>query len=138
MGYSVRRLRHGRQVTAIIVVALHRLTPSSSLLSRTHTTHTITMTDVLCMLAHTTRSVDLYTWEHHDFSVVVAAGNDGDVTYNDDINFGDDYYDQFGKGEYTISSPGQAKNSITVGASELEHEGLPGAVNTQLAVLSSR
>ena len=96
------------------------------------------MTDVLCMLVHATRSVDLYTWEHHDFCVVVGAGNDGSVTYDDDYYFGDDYYDQFGEGEYTIGSPGQAKNSITVGASELEHEEYPGANNTQLAFFSSR
>lgn len=53
--------------------------------------------------------LDRFVWEHKDFCVLVAAGNDGT--------------DQDGDGRInpmSVSSPGTAKNCITVGACESE------------------
>lgn len=53
------------------------------------------------------RALDEWVWEHKDFCVLVAAGNDGT--------------DRDGDGKInpmSVSSPGTAKNCITVGASE--------------------
>lgn len=51
-------------------------------------------------------SVDRFVWENPDMAIFFAAGNDGD-------------YNQDGKVDYgTVSTPGTAKNAITVGASE--------------------
>lgn len=56
---------------------------------------------------HYCRQLDKFVWEHPDFCVLVAAGNEG-TDYDGDgvVNWG------------SISSPGTAKNCITVGASE--------------------
>jgi serine protease AprX len=53
-------------------------------------------------------ALDRFVWEHPDFLVVVAAGNDGT-----DTNPTGDGIDPM-----TVSSPGTAKNCLTVGASE--------------------
>ena len=53
------------------------------------------------------RQLDQFVWEHKDFCVLVAAGNDGT--------------DHDGDGKInpmSVTSPGTAKNCITVGASE--------------------
>ncbi len=51
-------------------------------------------------------AVDRMIWEHPDLAILFAAGNDGD-------------HNQDGRVDYsTVSSPGTAKNAITVGASE--------------------
>jgi serine protease AprX len=51
--------------------------------------------------------LDRFVWEHKDFCVLAAAGNDGTDRDGDGrINLG------------SVSSPGTAKNCITVGASE--------------------
>jgi serine protease AprX len=53
------------------------------------------------------RQLDQFVWDHRDFLVVVAAGNDGT--------------DKDGDGRInpmSVSSPGTAKNCLTVGASE--------------------
>ncbi len=51
--------------------------------------------------------VDQYSWNHKDFTILFAAGNEG-VDQN-----GDGVIDR-----YSIGSPASAKNAITVGASE--------------------
>jgi hypothetical protein len=57
------------------------------------------------------RQLDAFVWEHKDFCVVVAAGNDG--TDPDENGVAD------GKINLTsVTSPATAKNCITVGASE--------------------
>src|SRR5439155_22064461 len=53
------------------------------------------------------RALDEFVWRHKDFCVVVAAGNDGTDSDGDgQIN------------PMSMSSPGTAKNCITVGACE--------------------
>ena len=50
--------------------------------------------------------VDTYTWSHRDYTVLFAAGNEGtpgEVT---------------SEGYWTIGTPGNAKNAITIGATE--------------------
>lgn len=57
--------------------------------------------------------LDTYTWSHRDFTVLFAAGNDGtegEVTAN---------------GYWTISTPANAKNGITIGATENVRPELP-------------
>lgn len=52
------------------------------------------------------QAVDRFIWEHPDYTILFAAGNDGD-------------HDQDGKTNYnTVSTPGTSKNAITVGASQ--------------------
>jgi serine protease AprX len=52
-------------------------------------------------------ALDEFVWQHKDFSVVVAAGNDGtDVDGDGKIN------------PLSVSAPGTAKNCVTVGACE--------------------
>ncbi|MFO0914973.1 MAG: S8 family serine peptidase [Pirellulales bacterium] len=56
---------------------------------------------------HYCRQLDKFVWDHPDFCVLVAAGNEGTDEDGDGVvNWG------------SISSPGTAKNCITVGASE--------------------
>ncbi|HWI51932.1 MAG TPA: S8 family serine peptidase [Symbiobacteriaceae bacterium] len=51
-------------------------------------------------------AVDRFIWEHPDYTILFAAGNDGD-------------HDQDGQTNYsTVSTPGTSKNAITVGASQ--------------------
>ena len=53
------------------------------------------------------RQLDQYVWDHPTMCILVAAGNDGsDSDGNGEINLG------------SVTSPGTAKNCITVGASE--------------------
>jgi serine protease AprX len=53
------------------------------------------------------RQLDAFVWEHPTLTVLVAAGNDGsDADGDGQINLG------------SVTSPGTAKNCITVGASE--------------------
>jgi serine protease AprX len=58
----------------------------------------------------TSRQLDAFVWKNPDFCVLVAAGNDGI-----DKNAVDGVVD-----EGSVSSPGTAKNCITVGASQSE------------------
>lgn len=52
------------------------------------------------------QAVDRFIWEHPDYTILFAAGNDGD-------------HDQDGQTNYnTVSTPGTSKNAITVGASQ--------------------
>ena len=58
-------------------------------------------------------ALDRFVWEHKDFVVVVAAGNDGaDQDRDGKIDPG------------SVTPPATAKNCITVGASESERSGL--------------
>jgi serine protease AprX len=57
--------------------------------------------------------LDLFTWENKDFLVVVAAGNAGKQSFS-----GVPAVDQG-----SVSSPGTAKNCLTVGASENNRSG---------------
>ncbi|MFZ5814790.1 MAG: S8 family serine peptidase [Bacillota bacterium] len=50
--------------------------------------------------------VDRFMWENPEYTILFAAGNDGDHDRNNQINYG------------TVSAPGTAKNAITVGASQ--------------------
>ncbi|MFD4444810.1 S8 family serine peptidase [Nocardia sp. NPDC058519] len=53
------------------------------------------------------RAVDKFMWEHPSFCILFAAGNDGSDSDGDgEINLG------------SVTSPGTAKNCLTVGASE--------------------
>jgi serine protease AprX len=52
--------------------------------------------------------LDRFVWEHKDFLVIVAAGNDGKHSYSGTS----------GIDPGSITSPGTAKNCLTVGASE--------------------
>jgi subtilisin family serine protease len=53
------------------------------------------------------RQLDQFVWDHKDFCVLVAAGNDGtDADGDGKIN------------PMSVTSPGTAKNCITIGASE--------------------
>ncbi|HLN60937.1 MAG TPA: S8 family serine peptidase, partial [Symbiobacteriaceae bacterium] len=57
--------------------------------------------------------VDTYTWSHRDYTVLFAAGNEGtpgEVT---------------SEGYWTIGTPGNAKNAITIGATENVRPELP-------------
>ncbi|HKQ21175.1 MAG TPA: S8 family serine peptidase [Nitrososphaeraceae archaeon] len=55
------------------------------------------------------QDLDKFVWEHKDFTILFAAGNDGtDANFDGKIDFG------------SVTSPGTAKNCITVGASENE------------------
>jgi serine protease AprX len=59
--------------------------------------------------------LDRFVWTHPDFCILFAAGNDG-TDHNGD-----------GKVDYgSVTSPGTAKNCITVGASENNRPGQPG------------
>jgi hypothetical protein len=60
----------------------------------------------------TCMSVDRFMWEHKDFLVVVAAGNEGKHT---ELENGID--------RQTITVPGTAKNCLTIGASENDRNG---------------
>lgn len=51
-------------------------------------------------------AVDRFIWENPDYTILFAAGNDGDHDRDNKTNYG------------TISTPGTAKNAITVGASQ--------------------
>ena len=52
-------------------------------------------------------AVDRFVWEHRDFLIVIAAGNDGkEVVGGNTIELG------------SVTPPGTAKNCLTVGASE--------------------
>ncbi|HVE82462.1 MAG TPA: S8 family serine peptidase, partial [Myxococcales bacterium] len=53
------------------------------------------------------QQVDDYVWKHPEFCILVAAGNDGTDTDGDGI-----------VNPMSVTSPGTAKNCITVGASE--------------------
>ncbi|MBC2807004.1 S8 family serine peptidase [Rhizobium ruizarguesonis] len=61
------------------------------------------------------QQLDQFVWEHPDFCILFAAGNDGT-----DRN-GDGVVDAG-----SVTSPGTAKNCITVGASENNRPGSPG------------
>ncbi|HEY3367600.1 MAG TPA: S8 family serine peptidase [Symbiobacteriaceae bacterium] len=50
--------------------------------------------------------VDKFMWEHPDYTILFAAGNDGDQNNDGQTDYG------------TVSTPGTAKNAITVGASQ--------------------
>ncbi len=66
------------------------------------------------------RQVDQFVWEHPDFLVLFAAGNDGiDADSDGRVDPG------------SIVAPGTAKNVLTVGASEnrIEHGGRVGTVD---------
>jgi subtilisin family serine protease len=52
------------------------------------------------------QAVDRFIWEHPDYTILFAAGNDGDHDQNGQTNYG------------TVSTPGTSKNAITVGASQ--------------------
>lgn len=56
--------------------------------------------------------LDGFMWEHKDFLVVVAAGNEGKHTKLDN-----------GIDRQTITVPGTAKNCLTIGASENDRKG---------------
>lgn len=76
--------------------------------------------------AYTTDSqnTDLFSWNHKDMVIVIAAGNDGV-----DINPSNGFIDPD-----SICSPATAKNCITVGASEsLMNGGLTGTYNNYWA-----
>jgi serine protease AprX len=64
----------------------------------------------------TSRQLDDFVWKHPDFCVLVAAGNEGV-----DANPIDGVVD-----EGSVSSPGTAKNCITVGASQSEQPAFSG------------
>jgi subtilisin family serine protease len=51
-------------------------------------------------------AVDRFMWEHPDYTILFAAGNDGDHDRDGTTNYS------------TVSTPGTAKNAITVGASQ--------------------
>jgi len=51
-------------------------------------------------------AVDRFMWEHPDYTILFAAGNDGDHDQNGQTNYN------------TVSTPGTSKNAITVGASQ--------------------
>ncbi|HWI64824.1 MAG TPA: S8 family serine peptidase [Symbiobacteriaceae bacterium] len=51
-------------------------------------------------------AVDRWIWEHPDYTILFAAGNDGDHDRDNQTNYG------------TVSTPGTSKNAITVGASQ--------------------
>lgn len=73
-------------------------------------------------------AVDRFIWEHPDMAILFAAGNDGD-------------YNQDGKPDYgTVSTPGTAKNAITIGASENNRpeQGKHGDNPNSIAIFSSR
>ncbi|BDG60233.1 S8 family serine peptidase [Caldinitratiruptor microaerophilus] len=74
------------------------------------------------------QAVDRFVWEHRDMAILFAAGNDGD-------------HDRDGKPNYgTVSSPGTAKNAITIGASENNRpdKGKYGDNVDEVALFSSR
>lgn len=72
-------------------------------------------------------AVDRFMWENPDYTLLFAAGNDGD-------------HDQDGRANYsTISTPGTAKNAITIGASQNDRPGRKMATNPlEVALFSSR
>lgn len=73
-------------------------------------------------------AVDRFIWENGDMSILFAAGNDGDHNQDGRIDYG------------TVSSPGTAKNAITVGASENNRpdRGRHADNPAEVAVFSSR
>ena len=52
------------------------------------------------------QAVDRFMWEHPEYTILFAAGNDGDHDRDSQTNYN------------TVSTPGTAKNAITVGASQ--------------------
>jgi serine protease AprX len=72
-------------------------------------------------------AVDRFMWENPDYTILFAAGNDGD-------------HDQDGRPNYgTVSTPGTAKNAITIGASHNDRPERKMATNPgEIAVFSSR
>lgn len=58
------------------------------------------------------RQLDQFVWEHKDFLVIVAAGNDGQQSFS-----------ATGIDQGSVTSPGTAKNCLTVGASENDRNG---------------
>lgn len=72
-------------------------------------------------------AVDRFMWENPDYTILFAAGNDGDPNQDGRINYG------------TVSTPGTAKNAITVGASQNDRPGKKMATDTgAMASFSSR
>ncbi len=71
--------------------------------------------------------VDRFMWEHRDYTILFAAGNDGDHDRNGQTNYG------------TVSAPSTAKNAITVGASQNDRPERKMATDvTDMASFSSR
>lgn len=73
-------------------------------------------------------AVDRFVWERPDMAILFAAGNDGDHDGDGKVNYS------------TVSTPGTAKNTITVGASENNRpdKGKHADNPNQLAIFSSR
>lgn len=61
------------------------------------------------------QQLDQFVWDHPDFCILFAAGNDGSDRNGDGI-----------VDAGSVTSPGTAKNCITVGASENNRPGSPG------------
>jgi subtilisin family serine protease len=71
--------------------------------------------------------VDKFMWEHPDYTILFAAGNDGDYDQNSQTDYG------------TVSTPGTSKNAITVGASQNDRPGQKQGDNIRgMASFSSR
>lgn len=72
-------------------------------------------------------TVDRFMWENPDYTILFAAGNDGDHDRNGQTNYN------------TVSTPGTSKNAITVGASQSNRPGKKMADNPSgMASFSSR
>ena len=72
-------------------------------------------------------AVDRFMWENPDYTILFAAGNDGDHDRDNKVNYN------------TVSTPGTAKNAITVGASQNDRPEKKMATNiNDIALFSSR
>lgn len=72
-------------------------------------------------------AVDRFMWENPEYTILFAAGNDGDHDRDGRTNFG------------TVSTPGTAKNAITVGAAQNDRPDKKMGTNIkEMASFSSR
>lgn len=72
-------------------------------------------------------AVDRFMWENPEYTILFAAGNDGDHDRDNKTNYN------------TVSTPGTAKNAITVGASQNNRPEKKMATNVNdMATFSSR
>jgi subtilisin family serine protease len=72
-------------------------------------------------------AVDKFMWEHPDYTILFAAGNDGDHDQDSQVDYS------------TVSTPGTSKNAITVGASQNNRpDKKMGTDISDMAIFSSR
>jgi subtilisin family serine protease len=98
--------------------------PSCAIATRTHSLH--------CPAVHSHPQVDLYAWENPDFLPVFAAGNDGGKAKPGTMATP---AGASPNGDYTVTSPANAKNCLSVGATQVGGQGFGHGIMPPLLVV---